>query len=248
MVEEGDGVTLAIDGCAFSKPWEVARFFRVGVCAGEDVGGGGGIDAHGGSELETGMFGIAVEFGVAGDCGDDGRFVDLHVAVGSGLGDDERAGFVEEGGAFGGFPEDARFEGGGFVGGFLGEELFVDLVSTFHVPPIKGTSEAIDGYLHPPDVDAAVVREAASGTLRDGGGARGIHDVQKRFVGFVQTLRRTFVMCVLVPSESLAFEEDVEVIAGGVRKGVVSCVCPSEAEEQGGKEEGVGFVHGIEGG
>jgi hypothetical protein len=25
-------------------------------------------------------------------------------------------------------------------------------------------------------------------------------------------------------------------------------VCPSEAEEQGGKEEGVGFVHGIEGG
>jgi hypothetical protein len=25
-------------------------------------------------------------------------------------------------------------------------------------------------------------------------------------------------------------------------------VCPSEAEKQGGKEEGVGFVHGIEGG
>ncbi len=248
MVEEGDGVAFSVDGGAFSEPRKVARFFCVGVGAREDVGGGGGIDAHGGSELEAGVFGIAVEFGVAGDGGDDGRFIDLDVAVGGGLGDDEGSGFVEERGAFGGFPEDACFQGSGFVGGVFGEEFLMDLVAAFHVPAVEGTGESVDGDFHPTDVDAAVVGEAATCAFGDGRGAFGVHDVEEGFVGFVKTLGRTFVVGVLVSGEGLSFEQDVEVVAGGVGEGEVGGVRLGEAEQQGGQEEGVGVVHDFEGG
>ncbi len=248
MVEEGDGVAFSVDGRAFSEPREVTRFFRVGVGAGKDVGGGGGVDAHGGPELEAGVFGVAVEFGVAGDGGDDGRFIDLDVAVGSGLGDDEGSGFVEERGAFGGFPADACFQSCGFIGGVFGEELLMDLVAAFHVPAVEGAGESVDGDFHPTDVDAAVVGEAAACSFGDGGGAFGVHDVEEGFVGFVKTFRRAFVVGVLVPGEGLPFEKDVEVVAGGVGKGKVGGVRLGEAEQQGGQEEGVGIVHGFEGG
>ena len=248
VVEEGDGVALSVDGCAFSEPWKVTRFFRIGVGAGEDVGGGGGIDAHGGSELEAGVFGIAVEFGVAGDGGDDGCFIDLYVAVGGGLGYDEGPGFVEERGAFGGFPEDACFQGSGFVGGVFGEEFLMDLVAALHVPAVEGTGESVDGDFHPTDVDAAVVGEAATCAFGDGRGAFGVHDVEEGFVGFVQTLWGAFVVGVLVSGEDLSFEKDVEVVAGCVGEGEVGGVRLGEAEQQGGQEEGVGVVHGFEGG
>ena len=82
VVEECDGVAGAIDGGAFCEPGEVTGLFCVGVLAGENVGGGGGVDAHSWAELKAGVFGIPVELGVASDGSDHGGLVDLDVAIG----------------------------------------------------------------------------------------------------------------------------------------------------------------------
>ena len=231
MIEKSDGVAFSVDGGAFSEPREVARFFCVGIGSGEDVGCCGGVDAHGRAELEAGVFGIAVKFGVTGYCGDDGGFIDLNVAMFCGEGDGEGTVFFEEGCAFVGFPEDTSLECRVGIGGVLREEFFVDLVTTFHVPPVEGAWDAVDGDFAPTNVDASVVGEATTGTFCDGGGAFGVHDVEEGFVGFVKTFGRRFVVGVLVSGEGFAFVDDIEMVSGSVGEREIGGVGVGEAEE-----------------
>lgn len=224
MVQECDGVAFPVDGGALGEPWEVTRFFGVCICPRKYVGGGGGIDAHGGSELEPSVLGVTVEFSVAGHCVDDGGFVDLDVTVCCGLGDNERAGFFKERRSLGALPEDSCFHGGSFVGGLLREKLLMDLVAAFHVPAVEGTGETVYGDFHPTDVDASVMSEASARAFGDRGGACRVHDVKERLVGFVKSLGRAFVVGVLVSSDGFALEENVEVVTGGVHEREVGCV------------------------
>lgn len=70
VVKKCDGVAGAIDGGALCEPGEVTGLFGVCVFAGKNVGGGGGVDAHAWAKLKASVFGVPVEFGVAGDGSD----------------------------------------------------------------------------------------------------------------------------------------------------------------------------------
>ncbi len=124
----------------------------------------------------------------------------------------------------------------------------MDLTASLHVPAVVRAVEAGGRDFHPPDVDAAVVSEAASGSFGDGGGSCGIHHVEEGFVGVVKTLGSALVVGVLVTGQGFAFVKDVEMVAGCVGEGEVSGVRAVDAEQDGGQQEGRwGFHRGEHG-
>ena len=239
MIEIDDAVFFPSENERFSDPWVVQVLVGIGIGDGVGVNGLRFGNFISGTELQSGVFGIAIDLRFTSDGLHHGNHIDTEIGRGWGIEDSEGAFllqnvFVRSGAG----PIDGGGEGCLAVLLGLGKELRLHLVAAFHVPAIHG--HAVGGNFHPSEKQSPVVGELPAGSFRDRRRALGIEDMEVGFIGLGSAFLRGRIVRIHPAGNRLAIADDVQMVVGSVFEGesASSGISQSLARENGKKKDG----------